>query len=151
MKYNILYIIERRAWKQEHMISAFFLEWGEGGFENSETKMGTNPTFFTSWVNAFTLQYKVIVPLPVSKLFDSFTFIIRVWLKTCYMSRNIFFLVLIGMQKKCMPVSFSFLIAVQSDQTVFNTVVQQSVTEKSINCLRSSVRKFTPTCWGRLC
>lgn len=96
--------------------------------------MGTNPTFFTSWVNAFTLQYKVIVPLPVSKLFDSFTFIIRVWLKTCYMSRNIFFLVLIGMQKKCMPVSFSFLIAVQSDQTVFNTVVQQSVTEKSIVC-----------------
>lgn len=36
--------------------------------------------------------------------------------------------------KNCMIESFSFLIVVQSDQTVFNTVVQQSVTEKSIVC-----------------
>lgn len=35
-------------------------------------------------------------------------------------------------KKACMLIYFSFLIVVQSDQTVFNTVVQQSVTEKSI-------------------
>lgn len=35
-------------------------------------------------------------------------------------------------KKPCMLVSFPFLIVVQSDQTVFNTVAQHSVTEKSI-------------------